>query len=307
MEKIIIFGVGKNLDYLLQAQYTAGFDVVAYCDNDIKKQGAFVNGIEVIVPCKLKDYKFDYIYVSSEKYFNTIRWQLISEFGIPSEVIKCFKLRKYDGEMGFWKERFKEDGGSFRNEHYRQLMLGIAQEKDDKFLERKIVADFGCGPRGSLMWTDKPLIKLGIDVLAGEYLENFGRELIRHNMVYVTSSEDKIPIPDAFCDYVFTINSLDHVDHLQQMMQEILRILKPGGDILASFNLNEPKTACEPQTLTEDIIKTQILESFEIVSYRMAYQEENDAYANIWKNNFTDIIENNKPGVLWVRAKKING
>ncbi len=31
-------------------------------------------------------------------------------------------------------------------------MLAIAKREDDEFLSNKIVADFGCDPRGSLAW-----------------------------------------------------------------------------------------------------------------------------------------------------------
>ncbi len=140
--------------------------------------------------------------------------------------------------------------------------------------------------------------------MAKEYLENFGDELIRHGMIYVTSSEAKIPIPNDFVDCLFTINSLDHVVDLEIMVREILRILKPGGTIIGSFNLNEPQTICEPQTITEKTIQDHILKNFEIQSYRMAYKDANNTYLNMWNNNLLDSLEGNKPGILWIRGKK---
>lgn len=304
MKKIIIFGTGKRLNHLIEDGYTADFEVVALCDNDTQKQGTFINDIEVISPHKIKEYEFDCIYISSELYFEDIKQQLVDELGISSDLVQVWKVKKHDGEMGYWKDQYRAEGNKFENAHYKKLMLDIAQESDDKFLDGKVVADFGCGPRGSLAWTDMPRIKLGIDVLARDYLENFGEELIKHNMIYVTSSESRIPIPDAFVDYLITINSLDHVDNLEQMSGEFLRILKPGGILLASFNLNEPQTECEPQTLTEEIVKNKILQYFEIESIRMAYKSEDTAYQNMWNNNFVDSLADNRPGVLWVRGKK---
>lgn len=304
MEKIIIFGVGKRLGELLASGYMAEFDVRAFCDNDVKKQGMVIDGVQVISPDKIKEYEYDAVYISTEKYFDDIKQELVGGFKINPQIIKKFTLGKCDSELMFWTKRFIEEGHRFQNAHYKELMLNIAQETSDAFLDGKIVADFGCGPRGSLAWTDKPAIKLGIDVLAGRYLENFGDELIKHGMVYVTSSEERIPIPDGFVDYLFTINSLDHVANLEKMAFEILRILKPGGNIIASFNLNEPKTVCEPQSITEEVVRTHILKDFEIQSYRMAYKNTANAYLNMWNNNLVDSLESNKAGVLWVRGQK---
>ena len=60
------------------------------------------------------------------------------------------------------------------------------------------------------------------------------------------------------------MNSLDHVNNLDKMAGELLRILKPGGHLLGSFNLNEPSTECEPQTLTEEILNEKLLRHFKV-------------------------------------------
>lgn len=231
---------------------------------------------------------------------------MVEKCEIPADKIKSFVIQeeKHRCEIDYWRDVFRSEDGKFHNSHYKELMLAIAQEKDDTFLKDKVIADFGCGPRGSLAWTSQPSIKLGIDVLAKQYLEEFGDELIRHNMIYVTSSENKIPVPDSFVDYLFTINSLDHVDNLEQMVSEILRIIKPNGTILASFNLNEPSTECEPQTLTEKIIKEKLLKYFNITSYRLAYPGEKSVYENLKKNNLVQNLANDRRAILWIRGTK---
>lgn len=304
MEKIIVFGAGKRLEELLESGYMAQFEVLAFCDSDVKKQGMIIEGMRIISPDKINEYEYDAVYISTEKYFDEIKQKLVSSFKINPQSIRHFMIGKCDSELMYWRKKFIEEGYQFQNKHYKKLMLNIAQETSDTFLDGKIVADFGCGPRGSLAWTDKPAIKLGIDVLAEKYLENFGDELVKHGMVYVTSSEERIPVPDAFVDCLFTINSLDHVANLEKMIFEIFRILKPGGILFASFNLNEPKTVCEPQSITEEIVQTQILKNFEIQSYRMAYKDVDNTYLNMWNNNLVASLENNKAGILWVRGQK---
>jgi hypothetical protein len=62
-------------------------------------------------------------------------------------------LGRYKGtaELRFWKTRFEKEGRILTNDHYRKIMLAMAEEDDTSFLSNKIVADFGCGPRGSLV------------------------------------------------------------------------------------------------------------------------------------------------------------
>lgn len=124
------------------------------------------------------------------------------------------------------------------------------------------------------------------------------------NMVYITSSEEWIPVPDAFVDCLFTINSLDHVSNLEKMVHEISRIVKPGGILAASINLNEPQTVCKPQVITEEMIRIQILKDFRIQSYRIAYKDTTSTYLNMLNNSLVDSLKNNRAGILWVRGQR---
>jgi hypothetical protein len=73
------------------------------------------------------------------------------------------------------KERYRLEGNKLDNHFYADLMLSISDEKDDGFLQGKVVADFGCGPRGSLIWAKSASIRIGIDVLAQRYIQEFPR------------------------------------------------------------------------------------------------------------------------------------
>jgi hypothetical protein len=59
---------------------------------------------------------------------------------------------KYAAEVAFWRTFLEESGGRFSNDHYRTLMLAMAGRNDAEFVRGRIVANFGCGPRGSLCW-----------------------------------------------------------------------------------------------------------------------------------------------------------
>lgn len=213
-----------------------------------------------------------------------------------------FKPEKYDHELNFWKNRYQEENYLFNNSHYEKLILAMASEKNQNFLNDKIVSDFGCGPRGSLKWIKSAKIKIGIDVLVDKFVDNFYSNIISHDMIYVKCTESAIPVPSDFIDILFTLNALDHVDSFEKMSKEIVRIIKPEGELIGSFNLNEPPTACEPISLSEEMIKKNLLQYFTIKSYRISCFIGNNRYEPFLNGNLH--YEKGKIATLWVRAVK---
>lgn len=304
MKKSIVYGLGTKFEEMLWNGDLKNYNIIAYCDKDSSKYGTCIRGKKVISPEEIKNYDFDEILICTYLYKDEIIRYLVHELGIRESVIRCLDCGKSISELNYWKKIYENEGGHFENDHYRDLMLAIAEERDDSFMRGKIVADFGCGPRGSLAWTTEPKVKIGIDVLADQYLDFFGEEMLRHQMIYVTANESHIPIPDAYVDYICTINSLDHVNSLESMTGEILRILKPNGVLLASFNLNEPATYCEPQTLTEQLLEEKLLRYFDVVSYKLGYRAESGTYENMLNGHFVESVSENETAILWVKGRK---
>jgi SAM-dependent methyltransferase len=208
---------------------------------------------------------------------------------------------KYSSELGYWKARHRTEG--FDNRHYRGLMLAMARETDESFLAGKTVADFGCGPKGSLCWLQGAEAKIGIDVLAARYADAFPEAIRSHDMIYVTATEAVIPMPTASVDVMFTLNALDHAADLPAMSREIVRVLKPSGEFIGSFNLNEPCTVAEPLTLDEALLDRELLCRFTETSRRLGrfgpagaeYQEMFDGVST---------YRPGERGYMWYRGTK---
>jgi ubiquinone/menaquinone biosynthesis C-methylase UbiE len=211
---------------------------------------------------------------------------------------------KYTEELAYWKERFDKEGKGFGHAHYRQLMLLISGQ-DEQFFTGKIVADFGCGPRGSLLWITNAMLRIGIDVLVDQYME---LGIASHDMVYVRSTETDIPLPTGYVDVLFTINSLDHVYDVNRMLDEMFRVIRPGGLFAASLNLDEPATPTEPATLTEEFIEQQISPRLNVTRYKAAprYVGDNYKYLVDWALNDTEPASRTitKYGIAWVAGEK---
>ena len=210
---------------------------------------------------------------------------------------------KQGAELRYWKKCHKIDGGRFTNEHYERLMLGMAEEKNDAWLMDKAVGDFGCGPRGTLTWARSAAQRYGIDILAEKYLRCFGSDMAEHNMTYITSTESHIPLPEGCLDVLYTLNALDHVADLETMCRELIRILKPGGLLIGSFNLNEPAHKAEPQTLTEELLKEHLFKDFEIISWKVSAPSPTGyKFEPLLTGQLID--PKSKPSILWVKAIK---
>jgi ubiquinone/menaquinone biosynthesis C-methylase UbiE len=182
-------------------------------------------------------------------------------------------------------------------------MLAMAEEETEGFLKGKIVADFGCGPRGSLVWADSARMRIGIDVLADRYADAFTDNITSHGMIYVKSTEKVIPIPSGFVDIMFTLNAIDHVNNLLEMCNEIVRVLKIGGEFIGSFNLEEPPSPCEPQRLSETVIQQVLLSKLEVQSYRVTEKSPSDKYSPFFDGRLS--YRPGREGLLWVRARKV--
>lgn len=202
-------------------------------------------------------------------------------------------------ELQYWQTRWEREQGMFENSFYEHLMLGMAGERDASFLHDKIVADFGCGPRGSLCWAKGARIRIGIDVLVESYTSF---NIASHDMCYIRSTEKTIPLPSDYVDVLFTLNALDHVSNFEKMCSEALRIIAKGGEFIGSFNLNQPPTFTEPQVLTEERIKQALVNHLQLTSYRLAPRgPQGDVYLYFFEKSG---IPGAEPQILWVRGKK---
>lgn len=307
--KYVLFGageVGKRLLRVLGKERVSFF-----CDNN--QSGKYVDGTRILSFEELINLEEDYIIVIAVERQDAVRQisEMLNENQLPwissVEVLRREGVNliqhKHDTELGFWEKGYKprEDADI---KYYKDLMLAVAGEKDERFLEGKVIADFGCGPRGSLSWLDIAKERIGIDVLVTEYMDKFGNGMIQHDMIYVTSSEKYIPMPDSYADCLMTINSLDHVSDLRAMCAEIKRIIKPGGILIGSFNLFEPPTECEPQMLTEEILREYLFDEFDMQSYRLAIKDSEDAYKNVRAEITVKKTDGKVPCVLWARGIK---
>lgn len=184
-------------------------------------------------------------------------------------------------ELKYWRGKKLAEGnlGHDHYEYYFTTHFGL----EPSFYEGKTIVDIGCGPRGSLEWANMAARRIGIDPLANEYLK-LGAD--QHQMEYINAPSERISLEDELCDAVFSFNSLDHVEHLEQTVNEIKRIIKPGGLFLLLVEANHPPKHCEPHNISPrqmvDLMAPEF--TYENLEVYIPQEEDDGTYRSIQKN-----------------------
>ena len=182
---------------------------------------------------------------------------------------------KSQSELLYWRKRKKEEG-EFSNHHYPFFYTTHFGYSIDDYKNKRVL-DIGCGPRGSLEWAHNAAERVGLDPLADKYLKLGANE---HKMQYVASGSENIPFPDSYFDIVCSFNSLDHVESVEKSIQEIKRVIKPGGRFLLLVEINHEPTNCEPHELKPDIVES-FKPEFEYDSISVYSGKEGGLYKSI--------------------------
>ena len=160
-------------------------------------------------------------------------------------------------ELLYWRIKFNSEK-VFTNEHYKQFYTEHFN-LDESYFNDKTILDIGCGPRGSLEWANMASCRIGLDPLASKY-RSFGTD--EHQMKYITSFSENIPVKNNACDVVCSFNSLDHVQNVKQTINEIKRVVSKGGLFLLIVEVNHNSRICEPHSISPNEIITLLEPEF---------------------------------------------
>lgn len=98
-------------------------------------------------------------------------------------------------------------------------------------LKNKVIADIGCGTgrHWPLLYNADPASLTGFD-LSERMLEKL---IAKYPGAYTVKLKDAcLPLPDASCDLLISTLALAHMPDAITALQEWVRVLKPGGELL---------------------------------------------------------------------------
>lgn len=86
-EKVVVFGTGRASEHFVLADFNKElFELVAFADNDEKKQGTVFLGKKVLAPSQLHNYAFDSIIIASN-FYDEISDGLEEKYHIPKQIL----------------------------------------------------------------------------------------------------------------------------------------------------------------------------------------------------------------------------
>ncbi|MBR58986.1 MAG: hypothetical protein CMH54_13335 [Myxococcales bacterium] len=113
----------------------------------------------------------------------------------------------------------------------RRVILNWANDAVGGGLEKLRVADVGCGPGTTLSWLSHLPRIVGIDRAA------LCLELARErapNAELIQANAEELPLKDQQFDLIFCLDILEHLEHPEKAVEELYRILKPGGILIST-------------------------------------------------------------------------
>lgn len=109
----------------------------------------------------------------------------------------------------------------------------------DKMFSGKTVLDVGCGAGGKSLYYASLGAKevVGIDIVEkyAEKSSNLAKQLDINNFKYILCDASKTDFPDNSFDTVIMNDAMEHVAEPEKVLDEMYRILKPGGKVFCNF------------------------------------------------------------------------
>lgn len=155
-------------------------------------------------------------------------------------------------EVRFWENLRKEKGDGF--EAFR---LAELQDKTEHFpsfsTQTGFGLDLGSGLLSVLELSGKEFI--AIDPLMDEFNNIFPLDNRRVGYAKQTNV-NKIDFADGLFDWVFCVNVIDHTAEPKLLIEEVARVLKPGGTFYFEVNFDDHLSPAHYGLWTEDTVNS---------------------------------------------------
>src|SRR5256712_9260629 len=131
--------------------------------------------------------------------------------------------------MDFTGERYVPDlEGQIKYEHLHRYAVCL------QFAAGKSVLDIASGEGyGAALLATVAKSVMGVDIDPAS-VEHARHIYYNPRLNYVVGSCDSVPLPDASFDVVTSFETIEHHDKHDEMLDEIKRVLKPGGALVIS-------------------------------------------------------------------------
>lgn len=235
-KEVILWGcgiIGQRKFYRFQE---AGIKLLAFCDNDVTKQGSYVCGLKVLSfdeVVKMINDNLMIVICSSNRHEIAIKEQLLNNnvhnFISVKQIDFAGDEDYYDESYFAWQQPIGVFGGKIKSKIFKPYI------KEDM-----TVLEFGSGG-GYLLNNINAREKVGIEIndFARKAAEGIGIKSVKHIS----------DIPDMFADIIISTSVLEHVENPLGVLRELRNKLKDNGMIV----FHVPNESCDTEYTRSEI------------------------------------------------------
>lgn len=233
-KKIVIFGAGEEGKRVFGKLDGLGYKIVAFCDNDERKQGETLSGVSVLSASKLREMSpNDFMIIICSGYEREIKQQLLD-----NNIFNFISVNQIDfggGEVYYDEQYFawQEDLGKFGG----KINAAMFQPH---IKENMVVVEFGSGG-GYLLDHLNAKEKIGIEI--NDSARAAAKEIGISSVKYIKE------IPDNYADIIISTHALEHVENPLEILRELRKKLKDKGKIV----FHVPNESCEKEYVRSEI------------------------------------------------------
>ncbi|MCL6740410.1 class I SAM-dependent methyltransferase [Sphingomonas sp. RB56-2] len=149
--------------------------------------------------------------------------------------------RALDRQLEYQRSKSKQSMG--REEEMAAWMAAWSNEVRQKLENLGQIAgnasvlEVGSGAHGLIFFFDAAE-RIGVDPLADHYRDLF--PAWQHRATTMAAFGEQLPFDDARFDIVLCDNVVDHAANPRRIIEEIARVLRPGGMLYFSVNVHHP-------------------------------------------------------------------
>ena len=225
-KEIVIFGAGENGKRGFAKLNRVAHKIVAFCDNDERKQGKFLCGIPTISFEELAGLKHEnQMIVICSRCEREIRKQLMDH-----NIFNFISISQIDfgGDEDYYDEQYfdyQQNMGKFGGKVKASIFAPYVKED-------MTVVEFGSGG-GYLLNNIHAEKKIGIEI--NDTARAAAKEIGIDSVKYISD------IPDDYADLIISTSVLEHVENPLGILKELRNKLKDGGRIV----FHVPNESCD--------------------------------------------------------------
>lgn len=150
-------------------------------------------------------------------------------------------LQHFDGMAinGDWSKLYDQDQDDMTNYSFRIRRERVVELLDPILTPGMQVLDVGCGTGIMAPFVlSRSAHYQGVDLSRNMIHEakqkHLGAQASEGSIAFTVADVEKMPLPDAHYDVLLALGLLEYFENPQRVVDEIIRVVKPGGSIVVS-------------------------------------------------------------------------